>query len=213
MEDDIKEELKKIRIACDKLFVKGFGDYNSQQVESFGRNFASMVNQLHSVFCIESIGNDSMKLRLLSSDQEVVVPFDKIKDKPVELSKGFINNEKGEQKVYVYEITLKEGYHIISIPFPTSGRENLEVVPEEEKKVLEALEDSKWDFRTIEGIVRATGLSNNKVREIIQKQGRYILKSSIPDQQGQELYTLWKKKTKIIKAINEMRVFISKSVF
>lgn len=210
MEDDIKEELKKIRIAFDRLFVEGFGDYNSQ-VKSCKRDFAKMVQQSNSVFCIESIENDSMKLKLLSSNQEVFVPFDIIKDKPVELSKGFINNKENEQKVYV--ISLKEEYHIISIPFPTSGRRNLEVVPEEEKKVLEALEDSKWDFRTIEGIVRATELSKNKVREIIQKQGGYILKSSIPDQQGQELYTLWKKKTKIIKALNEMRVFISKSVF
>lgn len=210
MKDDIKEELKKIRIPFDRLFVEGFGDYNSQ-VESCGRDFAKMVRQSNSVFCIKSIEYDSVKLRLLSSDQEVFIPFNIIKDKPVELSKDLISNEEYEHRVYV--ITLIKGYHIISIPFPTSGRRNLKVVPEEERKVLEALEDYKWDFRTIEGIVRATGLSKNKVREIIQKHGDCILKSSIPDQQGRELYTLWKKKTKLIKALNEMRVFISKSVF
>jgi len=59
-----------------------------------------------------------------------------------------------------------------------------------ERKVFEALSDPKWDFRTVEGIGKATKLSDTQVLSILSKYPDLIRESSIPDRYGNKLYTL-----------------------
>lgn len=64
----------------------------------------------------------------------------------------------------------------------------------EERNVFEALDSPKWDFRTIEGIVRETRISRSKVKEIINRYPQLIVKITGPS--NERLFTLKGKKVK-----------------
>lgn len=81
----------------------------------------------------------------------------------------------------------------------------------EERKVLEALADSKWDYRTMEGLVKSTGLSEQDIRKILEKQASLVRKSRVPDRKGRDLFTLREKGKSIGEILNTLKTFISKS--
>lgn len=82
----------------------------------------------------------------------------------------------------------------------------------EERKVFDALADPRWDFRTIEGIQKATGISASRTLEIIRKhEGDKIRKSGIPDRNGRDLYTLRRNRS-AVEFWDMLRTFISKSI-
>ncbi|MBI3667258.1 MAG: hypothetical protein HY236_13710 [Acidobacteria bacterium] len=84
--------------------------------------------------------------------------------------------------------------------------------PEEtpEGKVLRALQDESWDFRTVGGIAKDTGLSEEMAREILEKHPD-VRKSPIPDRKGRELYTLKSRRIKRQEVLAMARAFIAKS--
>ena len=55
--------------------------------------------------------------------------------------------------------------------------------------VLQALEDSRYEWRTIDGISQQTGIPAKKVQEILEKLPTEVVRSSIPDESGRNLYT------------------------
>jgi hypothetical protein len=71
---------------------------------------------------------------------------------------------------------------------------------DEIQKVIDALENSEWDWRTVDGIAEDTGLSVERVGEIIISLDDKVIRSSIPDEKGRALYTTRKhyKKTQSI---------------
>lgn len=87
-----------------------------------------------------------------------------------------------------------------------------EVLDSKEKKVFEALADPKWDFRTVEGLVKSTKLSPEEIKKIIQKHPELIRKSTVPDRYGRQLYTLREKNTETLELFQKLRTFISKSI-
>ena len=80
-----------------------------------------------------------------------------------------------------------------------------------ERKVFEALENPRWDFRTIEGLSRSTRLSLEEIRKIVNKHLDVIQLMRFPDQKGRRLYALRGKSKKRLELLNALRVFISKS--
>ena len=56
-------------------------------------------------------------------------------------------------------------------------------------QVIAALENRKWDWRTVEGIARDTELSEQQILEILEASPNEIIRSRIPDAQGRALYT------------------------
>jgi len=60
----------------------------------------------------------------------------------------------------------------------------------EENAVFRALENSKYKWRTIPGISKETGVPREQVLEILTRFNDYIVKSAVPSQEGQELYSL-----------------------
>jgi hypothetical protein len=83
----------------------------------------------------------------------------------------------------------------------------------DERKVFESLADPNWDYRTINGIQRSSGLPMERIRDILHKyEGKYIRKSSIPDAQGRELYTLQTERTDVQEILRQLRTFLSKTV-
>lgn len=87
------------------------------------------------------------------------------------------------------------------------------VTTTDERKVFEALADQRWDFRTIDGLTKASGLPRSRVIEIVKKYDRNLIRRfSIPDAQGRDLYTLSIKHPGFSEALAKLRTFLSKSV-
>lgn len=55
--------------------------------------------------------------------------------------------------------------------------------------VLNALEDPRWDWRTVEGLSEETGLPEDEVRRILESDPDEIIRSRTPDKGGRTLYT------------------------
>ena len=82
-----------------------------------------------------------------------------------------------------------------------------------ERQVFEALADPKWDFRTVDGIQKASGLPNDEILSILNKyDGELVRKSDLPDPQGRDIYTLKTDKKETWELLAKLRSFISKSV-
>jgi hypothetical protein len=61
---------------------------------------------------------------------------------------------------------------------------------EDQRAVLRALNHPKFDWRTIDGIMKSTGFSRARVLELIQELGDVVVKSEIPRDDGKDLYQL-----------------------
>jgi len=59
-----------------------------------------------------------------------------------------------------------------------------------EREIFTALEDPKWDWRTISSLKTVSGLDVENIRRIIRKYPILIRQSTVPGQNGEELYTL-----------------------
>ena len=62
-------------------------------------------------------------------------------------------------------------------------------MPEDEEKIIKALQDQQWDYRTADGIARDTGISVDVVKTFLESRKDIVWKSSIPDRLGRDLYT------------------------
>ena len=80
-----------------------------------------------------------------------------------------------------------------------------------DRKVFDALADPAWDFRTIEGIVRSSQLSQQKVKDALAKYPGLVRQSSIPDTNGRTLYTLRSRGIKRKEIFGLIRTFVGKS--
>jgi hypothetical protein len=81
-----------------------------------------------------------------------------------------------------------------------------------ERQVFKALENKDWDFRTVDGIAKDTGLSAEEVARIIEKYPQMIRLSAVPDNKGRQLYTLASKAITTKERLASVRMFISKSI-
>lgn len=55
--------------------------------------------------------------------------------------------------------------------------------------VRKALEDPRWDFRTVESIARETGLDIASVRSLLDQHESDVRGPMLPDRDGRELFT------------------------
>lgn len=63
-----------------------------------------------------------------------------------------------------------------------------------DEAVMATLSDPRWEFRTVEGIVRATGLDVQTVRDVIRRNSEHVRGPLVPDERGREIYTLASRK-------------------
>ena len=86
-------------------------------------------------------------------------------------------------------------------------------MPQEARdKVLAALADPRWDFRSIPAIARATGLSEPQVEEVLERNPDLIRRSLISGAHGRPLYTLRSRKKSWRERLDNLRAFLTKSV-
>jgi hypothetical protein len=55
--------------------------------------------------------------------------------------------------------------------------------------IIRALEDERYEWRTIDGVSEQTGIPTAKVREVLECLEPEIVRSSVPDDSGRALYT------------------------
>ena len=78
------------------------------------------------------------------------------------------------------------------------------------RKVHEALKDSRWDFRTIGGISRQTGLERDRVMELIG-QNRPQVRQTV-SRKREALYTLASRPRKFREIMADLQRFASNSL-
>jgi hypothetical protein len=64
------------------------------------------------------------------------------------------------------------------------------ITDEREIKMFEALENPKWDWRTVRALSRESGLDQEAIKKIIKMHPELIRKSDVQSQNGEDLYTL-----------------------
>ena len=57
------------------------------------------------------------------------------------------------------------------------------------EKVISALENPEYDWRTLKGMSEDIGISQQELKEIISQLDEIVIKSSTPGKDGSELYT------------------------
>ncbi len=80
-----------------------------------------------------------------------------------------------------------------------------------ERKVFEALDDPRWDFRTVQGLAKSTELPEHIVCDVLQRYPQFVRRSPVPDAQGRGLYTLVSKGGGFREWYATTRAFITKS--
>lgn len=66
--------------------------------------------------------------------------------------------------------------------------------------VISALEDDRWDWRTLVGVARDTGLPEAEVRKIIDESRDVVIRSEVPSVAGEPLFTTprhWDRKASV----------------
>lgn len=78
--------------------------------------------------------------------------------------------------------------------------------------VLHALGDPRWQFRTIGGIARETGLEPHDIRQVLESNPDLVRRPIVPDPEGRELYTLASKPPSRKERYARLRAFFTKSL-
>ena len=78
-------------------------------------------------------------------------------------------------------------------------------------RVRTELADPTWDFRTVESLSHATGLSVEQIGELLSEHHREVRVSNLPDKTGRLLYTLADRPMKAREVLANVRAFIAKS--
>ena len=81
----------------------------------------------------------------------------------------------------------------------------------EEDKIIEALGNQRWDYRTAEGIAKEISLPVETVRAFLESRKNVVWKSSIPDRLGRDLYTLVERRPQSKDFLRKLSTFISKN--
>lgn len=76
--------------------------------------------------------------------------------------------------------------------------------------VRSALSDPRWDFRTVRGIVKDTGLSEGLVRQLLDEHRSEVRQTVSRDRR--RVYTLNSRPRKIREVVADLRLFASKSL-
>jgi hypothetical protein len=78
--------------------------------------------------------------------------------------------------------------------------------------VIDALSDDKWDFRTIDGISKQTGLTQEEVIKALNLLvPNHARRSPVRDDKGRSLYTLKSRKMSAAERASFIRLLLTKS--
>lgn len=81
---------------------------------------------------------------------------------------------------------------------------------ETEELILKALRDTRWDYRTVDGVAKETGLSPETVRSFLESKQDLVWKSAVPDKKGRDLYTAQSRHSQSKEFWRNLSTFMSK---
>ena len=82
-----------------------------------------------------------------------------------------------------------------------------------ERKIFEALEDPRWDWRTISALSGVSGLDAESTRRILQKYPVLVRQSTVPGPAGEELYTLQRRHFERQSVVDMFRTSVSSTTY
>lgn len=77
------------------------------------------------------------------------------------------------------------------------------------RKILPSLEDTRWDFRTVAGIARDTGLPERSVSEALEEHDADLRARMY--RYGEQVFTLKSRPRSLREVLADIRLFASKS--
>ncbi len=80
-----------------------------------------------------------------------------------------------------------------------------------DQAVLQALADPHWDFRTVEGISRDTGLAPATVEDVLQRQSHRVRQALVLGPHGRPIYTLRSKPVSLRERLSALVAVLAKS--
>jgi len=80
-----------------------------------------------------------------------------------------------------------------------------------ECKIFEALEDPRWDFRTVPGLSKTLGIPEDRVRDILRRYPHLVRQSPVPDSEGRDLFSLVSRGRNLREWYRITRAFVTKS--
>ena len=97
----------------------------------------------------------------------------------------------------------------------TNGRDYRTAVTDPAaRKVLDALADTQWDFRTPQGIADEMGIPETEVRAILKQYPEHVQAFDFPNRTGEPVYTLrhpgWRRRLRQYRKI--FSVYVSMEV-
>jgi hypothetical protein len=83
-----------------------------------------------------------------------------------------------------------------------------------ERKLLEALQNPDWDFRTIRGLANALALPQEEVARILDRFRSlgFVRESPLPGNDGERLFTLASKSVSLKESLNIVRASVTKTL-
>lgn len=81
---------------------------------------------------------------------------------------------------------------------------------QEEEKIISALRDPRWDYRTIDGIAKDTELTPEQVMSFLESRKDIVWKSNIPDKLGRDLFTLKERVSQSKEFFRNLTTFMTK---
>jgi hypothetical protein len=88
-----------------------------------------------------------------------------------------------------------------------------EQVELQDQPVINALSNPKWQFRTVAGIAKETGLPEDEVVRVLAKYPRLVRHSLVPDRSGQALYTFRGRPVGLKERLSVLQVLLTKSAY
>lgn len=82
----------------------------------------------------------------------------------------------------------------------------------EVEKIYLALKNSKFDFRTVRGIAKTTGLPEPTVSDMLERNQNLFRKSQVISKKGEETYALREKKMGASEILDVLRSALTKGV-
>lgn len=79
-----------------------------------------------------------------------------------------------------------------------------------EALIVRALGDTKWEYRTVEGIAAETKLEASVVAAFLESRKDLVWKSSVPDKKGRDLFTLNNRHSQSKEFWRNLSTFMSK---
>ena len=81
------------------------------------------------------------------------------------------------------------------------------------QRIDTALHDTRWDFWTLNGLAKATGLTADAIEALLDAHPKQVRRAYVTDRQGDILYTTADRRMKLREILATARAFVAKTPY